>query len=90
MVNDLDYKGIEFPVSKKYYSRIEQKNNIFSNVFCCENGLTYFVQELNEKFKNCMDLLMITKENKSHYVYIKDFNRFVCNKTKNKNKKHFY
>ena len=90
MVNDLDYKSIEFPVSKKYYSRIEQKNNIFINVFCCENGLTYFVQESNEKFKNCMDLLMITKENKSHYVYIKDFSRFVCNKTKNKNKKHFY
>ena len=90
MVNDLDYKSIEFPVSKKYYSRIEQKNNIFINVFCCENGLTYFVQKSNEKFKNCMDLLMITKENKSHYVYIKDFSRFVCNKTKNKNKKHFY
>ena len=33
---------------------------------------------------------MITNENKSHYVYIKDFNRFMCNKTKNKNKKHFY
>ena len=32
---------------------------------------------------------MITNENKSHYVYIKDFNRFMCNKTKNKNKKHF-
>ena len=36
-----------------------------------------------------MDLLMITGENKSHYVYIKDFNRFMCNKTTNKNKKHF-
>ena len=36
-----------------------------------------------------MDLLMITDENKSHYVYIKDFNRFMCAKTKN-NKKHFY
>ena len=35
-----------------------------------------------------MDLLMITDESKSHYVYIKDFNRFMCNKTKNKNKKH--
>ena len=35
-----------------------------------------------------MDLLMITDENKSHYVYIKDFNRFICNKTNNKNKKH--
>ena len=32
---------------------------------------------------------MISDENKSHYVYIKDFNRFMCNKTKYKNKKHF-
>ena len=36
-----------------------------------------------------MDLLLISDENKSHYVYIKDFNRFVFNKTKNKNKKYF-
>ena len=36
-----------------------------------------------------MDFLLISNENKSHYVYIKDFNRFMCNKTKNKNKKYF-
>ena len=29
-----------------------------------------------------MDLLLISNENKSHYVYIKDFNRFMCNKNK--------
>ena len=26
-----------------------------------------------------MDLLLISNENKLHYVYIKDFNRFMCN-----------
>ena len=36
-----------------------------------------------------MYLLMITRENKSHYVYIKDFIKFMCNKTRCKNKKHF-
>ena len=36
-----------------------------------------------------MNLLMIHEENKSHYVYIKDFNRLMFNKTKIKNKKHF-
>ena len=36
-----------------------------------------------------MDLLLITVKNKPHYVYIKAFNRYMCNKTKNKNKKHF-
>ena len=34
-----------------------------------------------------MDLLLISDENKSHYV--KNFNIFMCNKTKCKNKKHF-
>ena len=36
-----------------------------------------------------INLLLIADENKSHYVCIKDFNRFMCNKTKNKNKKYF-
>ena len=36
-----------------------------------------------------MDLLLISDENKSHYVYIKNFNKFMCNKTKNKIKNTF-
>ena len=58
--------------------------------FCYENNLVYPVHISDENFENCMDLLMITDEDKSKYVYIKDFNRFMCNKTKNRNKKHFY
>ena len=89
MVNNLGYEGIEFPVSKNDFSKIEKKNNICVSVFCYENNLVYLVYVSDQKFKNCIDLLMITNENKSHYVYIKDFNRFMCNKTKCKNKKHF-
>ena len=36
-----------------------------------------------------MDFLLVIDGNKSHYVYIKDFNRFMFHKTKNKNKKWF-
>ena len=36
-----------------------------------------------------MDLLLITDVDKLHYVYIKDFNRFMFQKTKTKNQKHF-
>ena len=36
-----------------------------------------------------MDLLLVTNKNKSHYVYIKDFKRFMFQKTKNKNKRYF-
>ena len=89
VINDLDYEGIKFSVTKKYYCRIKRQNNIYINVFCYENNLTYPVYISDQKFENCMDLLLISKENKSHYVYIKDFSRFICNKTKNKNKKYF-
>ena len=90
MINDLDYEGIKFPASKKDMKKIGRRNNICINVFCYENNLNYPVYVSDQKFGcNCMDLLLIRKENKSHYVYIKDFNRFMCNKTKNKNKKYF-
>ena len=36
-----------------------------------------------------MDLLLVTDGDKSHYVYIKDFDKFMFLKTKNKNKKYF-
>ena len=68
MVNDLDYEGIESPVSKKDYNNIEQKNNICINVFYYEYNLIYPVYVSNKKFENCMDLLLITDGNKSHYV----------------------
>ena len=41
MVSNLDYEGIKFPVSRKDYSRIEQKSNICINVFSYENNLLY-------------------------------------------------
>ena len=84
MVSELDYKGIKFPVSRKYYCKIERQNNICSNVFCYENRLTYPVYLSNQKVKNCMDLLLISDGCKSHYVYIKDFDRFRFNKTNKK------
>ena len=87
--NDLNYDGIEFPVSERNSSKIETKNNICINVFCCENKLIFPIYISDQKIENSMDLLLVINENKSHYVYIKDFDRFMFHKTKNKNKKCF-
>ena len=89
LVNKLDYKGINFHFSKKDYCRIEIQNKICINVFCYDNKLTYPVYLSDQKFNDNMDLLLISNEFKSHYVYIKDFDRFMFNKTKNRNNKHF-
>ena len=88
LVNDLDYEGIEFPVPKKDFGKIEKKSICINEIFY-ENGFVYPVYVSYQELKNGMDLLLISDENKSHYVYIKNFNRFMCNKTKCKNKKHF-
>ena len=88
-VNDLNYDGVGFPARENGFGKNETKNNICINVYCYENKLTFpnFISDL--KFKNSIDLLLLMNENKSHYVYIKDFDRFMFHKTKNKNKKIF-
>ena len=86
----LDYDRIEFAVLEKDFSKIEEKNNICINVYCYENKLVFSIYVSNQKFKNLMDFLLIIDGDQSHYVYIKDFNRFMFHKTKNKSKKWFF
>ena len=61
------------------------KNSICIN----ENKLVFPIYISDQKFDNSMDLLLLLNNNKSYYVFIKDFNRFMLHKTKNKNKKWF-
>ena len=88
-IKDVNYDGIEFPVSEENVSKLETKNNICINVFCYENKLTFPVYISDPKSKNSMDLVFIIDEDKSHYVYNKDFDRFMFHKTKIKNNKCF-
>ena len=85
LISDLGYDGIEFPVQEKDFSKIEKKNNICINVFGYENELVFPIYVSDQKYS--MDLLLLIDNDKSYYVYIKDFNRCMFHKTKNKNKK---
>ena len=42
-----------------------------------------------KNLEDSIDLLLLMDDDKSHYVYIKDFDRFMFHKTENKNKKWF-
>ena len=44
---------------QKDYCKIEKQNNIYINVSCYENGLTYPIYVSDEKFSVSMDLLLI-------------------------------
>ena len=71
MVHGLDYVHVKFSVSKKDYCKTEQNKNICINLFSYADDMAYFVHVSDKAFEDSMDLLLITDENKSHYVYIK-------------------
>ena len=72
-ISNLDYDGIEFPVQKKDFRKIELKNNICINMFGYEYELVFPIYVSAQKCKDSMDLLLlIDDDDKSHYVYIKD------------------
>ena len=68
---------------------IKVKNNVSINVFDYEYKLVFPIYVSDQKFKDSVDLLLLIDDDKSHYVYIKDFDRFMFHKTKNKKKKCF-
>ena len=89
MINELNYEGIEFPTSQKHYNKVEKQNNIRINVFGYEKGQPFPIHISKETFEDQMNLLLITEDEKKHYVLIKDFNAFMYNQSKHKERKHF-
>ena len=88
-INNLNYENINFPVTVKDYHKIELQNNMNINVFGYEDKQPYPIFISKEKYENIMNLLLITEDKKSHYVLIKDFNKFMYKQSKHKSKKHF-
>ena len=76
-------------MQEKDFSKIEVRNNICINVLGCEDELVFPIYVSDQKFEDSMDLLLSNDDDKSHYVYIKDFDRFMFHKTnkKKQNKK---
>ena len=89
MINEPNYDGINFPLSQKHYNKVEKQNSIRTNVFGYENGQPFPIHISKETFEDQMNLLLITKDGKKHYVLIKDFNAFMYNQSKHKERKYF-
>ena len=59
-VNELNYEGIEFPVSQKHYNKVERQNDIRINVFGYEKGQLFPIHISKEIFENQMNILLIS------------------------------
>ena len=52
MVNEMNYEGIEFPISQKHYNKVEKWNSIRINVFGYENGQPFPIHISKETFED--------------------------------------
>ena len=76
-------------MQEKDFSKIEVKSNICINVVGYEDEFVFLIYVSDQKFEDSMDLLLLIDYDKLHYVYIKDSDKFMFHKTKNKKKKWF-
>ena len=61
-INELNYEGIEFPVSQKHYNKVEKQNSIRINVFGYEKGQPFPIHISKETFEDQMNLLINYRE----------------------------
>ena len=84
----LNYSDIAFPLDINDYEKIEDRFQMQINVFGYENKV-YPLYISKKSYNQALNLLLVTEKDKSHYVFIKDFNRLMFSITKYKDKKHF-
>ena len=78
-------KALTFLFQKKIIVKLKHKIKFVSMCFVMKkNNLSCL-----SNFSDSIDLLLISNEFISHYVHIKDFDRFMFNETKHKGKKYF-
>ena len=84
IVSALYYSGIDFPMKTHDYELVEERFEMNVNVFCHENKVypIYISKKSNTKSN--------TNEEKSHYVFIKDFDWLIYSKAKAKDSRKKY
>ena len=70
------------------YEIVEERFNNNVNVFGYQNKVLPLFNSKKSSEQE-WNVLLISNEEKSHYVFIKDFNRLMYSRTKHKDRKHF-
>ena len=85
---NLNYSDIAFPLDINDNKKIEDRFQMQVNVFGHENKI-YPLYISKKPYNETFNMLLLTVKEKSHYVFVKDFNRLMFSRTKHKSKKHY-
>lgn len=78
--NDLNFKGMDFPVKLKDITKFENRNSSLPgvNVFLISENNTFYPLRMTQKdCEETIDLLFYEQDGKSHYCFISGFNRLI-------------
>ena len=78
--NDLNFKGVDFPVKLKDITEFENQNPDLPgiNVFSVNDNNKIYPLRLNQKdLQKTIDLFLFSKDEKQHYSLIKNFSRLA-------------
>ena len=89
-LGQLNFTGIEFPVSLKDIDKFENQNpEIRINVFGYDKSV-HILRTNKTNPQNAIDLLLITNDEKQHYCWIKNFSRLVGSQVTKHNGKVYF
>ena len=83
----LNYSDVAFSLDVNDYEEVEDRFQTQVNVFGYEDKV-YLLYISKNSYDETLNLLLITEKGKSHYVFLKDFNRLMFSRTEHKDKKH--
>ena len=75
-----NYDGVNFPTSHADIERFEENNQVAVFVYCLgDDGSVINDKKGNREhvMKSCLYLLRVEKDDKSHYIYIKNIGRLL-------------
>ena len=86
---DFDWSGMGFPVSVKDIKKFEFRNQISINLLAIEGKQIYICRK-GGNYERIINLMLITGNNRKHYVAIKSLSRLLSSQnTKHKGKEYF-
>ena len=74
--DDLNWDGIDFPVSTQAIKRFESRNGVSVNVLALD-GKTPYIYRKGGDYNRVVNLMIIEDNEKSHYVAIKSLGRLL-------------
>ena len=86
---DFDWSGIGFPFSIKNIKKFESRNQISINLLAIEGKQIYICRK-GGNHERKINLMIITENNRKHYVAIKCLSRLLSSKNTNHKEKEYF